>query len=286
MEITLVSSQPVDFFINEVSKYFTLQVSLHQWQLGGFNFLRLILNGRPSPKVRKNFQEQVAEIVAAFIVHCWEKALLTGMLSNLYEDLEDKEIEEICERARSILERGEASFFQSRQWRGEPIAVELKNYFQEHSYLNIDGFIRFRLPDYYLELERALEEALDEFLLEKEYDEFIRLLRYFVDAQEIRVDKVHVVLMPGGGFQLYDGEDRNLNGDYLQGFVVDMGETEINYEDLLISALITIAPRQIVLHAADKGRHRNAINTIKSVFGDRVLACTGCKRCRQIQRKL
>lgn len=287
MNITLVTARPIDFLQAEFNHRFGYSVGLHLWQAGGFNFFRCFLEtgpGRPSKKEIKRFTEQVAEIVAAFIVERWEVALLEGMLLNQYEGLDEGAVEEICRRARVILDQGEDSCLQLQQ-REESIAARIWEYFQENTWLNIDGFVRFRLPDYLMELEQALEEAVDEYLMEKEYDEFIRLLRYFVDAQEPRVDKVHVVLNPGGGFQLYDGENRNLNGDYLEGFVVDMADSDLNYEDLLISALITIAPRQVVLHATDKGRHHNTISTIKSVFGERIIHCSGCSRCLQPLQK-
>ncbi|QGP90888.1 YtxC-like family protein [Neomoorella glycerini] len=287
MNITLITARPIDFLQAEFNHRFGFSVGLHLWQAGGFNFCRCFLETgprRPSKREVKRFQEQVAEIVAAFIVERWEVALLEGMLLSQYEGLDAGAIEEICRRARAILDQGENSYLQLQQ-RGEPIAARILEYFQENTWLNIDGFVRFRLPDYLMELDQALEEAVDEYLMEKEYDEFIRLLRYFVEAQEPRVEKVHVVLSPGGGFQLYDGENRNLSGDYLEGFVVDMADSDLNYEDLLISALITIAPRQVVLHAVDKGRHHNTISTIKSVFGERLIHCSGCSRCLQPLQK-
>ena len=288
MNITLITARPIDFLQAEFNHRFNYTVGLHLWQAGGVNFFRCFLEtgrGRPSKRDIKRFREQVAEIVATFIVERWEKDLLKSLLTSEYEGLDEEAIDEICRRARSILDQGESSYLQVQQGRGESIYDRVVEYFQESNWLNIDGFIRFRLPDYLMELDQALEEAVDEFLMEKEYDEFVRLLRYFVEAQEPRVEKVHVILSPGGGFQLYDGENRSLNGEYLEGFMVDMADGDLNYEDLLISALITISPRQVILHAVDKGRSHNTITTIKSVFGERVIQCNGCSRCLQPLQK-
>jgi len=287
MNITLVTARPIDYLQAEFNHRYGYSVGLHLWQVEDFNFCRCFLEigpGRPSKMDIKRFQEQVAEVVAAFIVERWEQALLESMLLSQYEGLDDGAVTEICQRARDILDQGENSCL-SHQGRGEPITARILEYLQENAWLNIDGFVRFRLQDYLLELDQALEEAVDEFLMEKEYDEFIHLLRYFVEAQQPRVDKVHVILSPGGGFQLYDGENRSLSGDYLEGFIVDMADSDLNYEDLLISALITISPRQVILHAVDKGRHHNTISTIKSVFGERLIYCSGCSRCLQPLQK-
>lgn len=285
MNITLITARPIDFLQAEFSHRFGYSVGLHLWQDGGSNFFSCFLeNGRSQPTTKeiKKFKEEVADIVAHFIVEKWEIPLLEGLLCSEYEGLDDFSIEQICENAREILNQGEYSYPQ--QWRGETIYARLKEYLEDNSYLNIDGFVRFRLSDYLMELDQALEEAIDEYLLEREYDEFIRLLRYFIEVQEPRVDEVHVVLGPGGGFQLYDNEDRSLNGEFVDGFVVDMPESDLNYEDLLISALITIAPRKVVLHGADKTRNVNAVNMIQSVFGERVIKCNACARCLKLQK--
>ncbi|NLW06616.1 MAG: putative sporulation protein YtxC [Clostridia bacterium] len=282
MNITLITNRPIDFLQAEFTHRFGYSVGLHLWQAGGINFFRCFIEGgreKPSPKEIARFQKEVAEIVAAFIVQRWEASILEALVLSEYEGLEEEEVADICQRAQAILDQGENSFSVAPQRRQEAVCARLEEYFQDNNSLNIEGFVRFRLQDYLLELEQALEEAIDEYLMEKEYDEFVRLLRYFVEAQEARLEKVHVILSPGGGFQLYDSDNHNLSGEYLDGFTVDMAETELNYEDLLISALITLSPRQVIMHAADKGRYNNTVSILKSVFGERLIQCGGCSHC-------
>lgn len=282
MTILLASARSLDVLISRLGSLLGKEWSLQQWKTGGFNFCQCSFTpGRRqlSPKARKGWQEEVATGVAAFIVDVLEEELLEKIICNQYE-IEEKEARQLCLRAKRILEQSERAFPES-YWRGETLVKRLKEYLQESSYLNIDGFVRFRLPDYLMELERAAEEAVEEYIVEKEYDEFICVLKYFVEMQEPRVERVHVVLTPRGGFQLFDGENRSLERDYLEGFVVDVGDSALNYEDLLLSALITLAPRQVMLHGSEKGNARGIIHTIKNVFGDRVRLCNGCNRCRQ-----
>jgi len=70
-----------------------------------------------------------------------------------------------------------------------------------------------------------------------------------------------------------------IKNDYMEGFVVELVDNEINYEDLLISALITIAPKNIVLHYQGDCGKSATIDTIKGVFTGRVLECAGCSLC-------
>lgn len=43
------------------------------------------------------------------------------------------------------------------------------------------------------QLEDSVDIAIDEYLMDKEYNEFIKLLRHFVDLQEPKRDLVNVV---------------------------------------------------------------------------------------------
>jgi putative sporulation protein YtxC len=80
----------------------------------------------------------------------------------------------------------------------------------------LDGFIRFRLKDFRHELEKAVDRAVDDLLIEKEYSEFIKLLRYFVEIQEPKVEEVHVVVGEDNKYILLDSSLRIINNDLLE----------------------------------------------------------------------
>ena len=72
-----------------------------------------------------------------------------------------------------------------------------------------------------------------------------------------------------------------VKSEYLDGFIVNMVDNEINYEDLLISALITIAPKQVTLHYKSREGHSVTLDTIKNVFEGKVNECMGCILCQE-----
>jgi hypothetical protein len=81
---------------------------------------------------------------------------------------------------------------------------------------------------------------------------------------------------------MLDEEKKPINQEQLKGVLVELNQ-EIDYEDLLLSALITIAPRCIVLHII---HHVEIIETISSVFRERVKICKGCELCQQESKML
>ncbi|MFP4016376.1 MAG: sporulation protein YtxC, partial [Halanaerobiales bacterium] len=57
----------------------------------------------------------------------------------------------------------------------------------------------------------------------------------------------------------------------------ELMEDDVEYEDLLISALINISPAQIILHF----EQQKVINTLKRIFDERIIICKGCQLCRK-----
>ncbi|NLU27607.1 MAG: putative sporulation protein YtxC, partial [Hungateiclostridium thermocellum] len=159
------------------------------------------------------------------------------------------------------------------------IIKRLLEYFERSNTVILDGFVNFRLKDYMKDLEEIVEKAVDDFLMEREYREFIRLLRYFVDIQEPKFNAVHIIAGYDNKYVLLDENKNEITNECLQEFVNDIPEGEINYDDLLVSSLITMAPRKLVIHGAKSFRNKELLETIKNVFWGKVVICSECELC-------
>lgn len=222
----------------------------------------------------------LANAVAEVILEDWEKHLIKKIIRNNYYYFSEEEKLAISQKAQEIMEKEKDYYaYQKLKQRKNNIVARIIDYLDLGQELIIEGFVNFRLKDYVLELEDTVDNAVDGFLMEKEYLEFIRLLRYFVDIQEPRVEKVHVIIKEKGGFNLLDEVFKPINNDYLEGFVLDLIDNDINYDDLLISALITLAPKKVILHSASQEKNKEAIKTVNHVFGKRASICEGCGNC-------
>jgi putative sporulation protein YtxC len=231
--------------------------------------------------------ENLSSILADFIINNMEDILVFEIIKQQYYYFNHDERKIIYKKSKEVLNPNnynEKNLYYSNR-RKKRVKERINIYLQYNNEINLDGFIRFRLKSYYRELEIAVEEAVDDYLMEKEYDEFIRLLKYFVEVQEPKRKIVHVVLEENGFFNLFDGNNNLINNDYLEGFIVELIDEDVNYEDLLISALITIAPENIILHQSQNSQNCNTIKTIKKVFGDKVEDCKGCKMCNHLKNK-
>ncbi len=284
MNISIGARQNIDGLRSTLNSQFALltgvEVQLAEQEVGGFTFIDCnpIRPAASDNLAERVFKHYLANALAEIILGNWENGLINRELKLHHQYFSDQERAIISDKVLKVLNNCAGMSLTYRHSRKTRIAQKIRDYLEIHDKLILEGFIRFRLKEYYSELQAAITVAVDEFVMEKEYLEFIRLLRYFVDIQEPKIETLHVLVKPSGGFQLYDQDNNMVNNDYLDGFVADLVDNEITYEDLLISALITIAPRFVVLHVTAK-RESETIRTIRNVFGDRVSNCQGCSLC-------
>ena len=262
-----------------------LKVVMEENQAGKFTFLacRVSLNGRSeyseedSQVILKHF---IAEIISDIILNHWGDILLKDIIRENYYYLCDEEKDLIFDYATRHVKRGGDSWSSvGRINRKSLVLQKLLDFLHSNNSIVIDGFIKFRLKEYIYELREAADKAVDDFLMEREYREFIQLLKYFVEIQEPKIEIVHVLIRAGGTFNLFNERMKPIKSDYMESTILNLVDNEINYEDLLISALITLAPKKIRLHYLNADRQSATLETIKSVFTGRVMECPGCNLC-------
>lgn len=264
-----------------------LQVTIDETSVGDINFIGCNVDDYGSwnyseEDITNIFRHHVANVVSDVIISEWEEDLLEEIIQENYYYFNEDERKIIFDYASRNLNHGletpgEALVYTIN--RKSKILQKLLEYLSVNNQLVVDGFIKFRLKEYISELEESVERAVDDFIMDREYKEFIRLLKYFVDIQEPRVELIHVTMAPSGAFQLRDKDRQVIESDYLDGMLIDQAGSEINYEDLLVSALITLAPKEVVLHIKDDGQYDNTVTTLKNVFANRVQICIGCDLC-------
>lgn len=221
---------------------------------------------------------RVAQALSDIIVDELEEPIIRRILKRDYVHFPLEEQAEVFDFVLQELKQEPA--INNRNIRKHKVLTRLLEYLESNNEIILEGFLRFRLKEYMTALESAVDHAVDDYVMEKEYGEFIRLLRYFVETQEPGIDEAHVIVAPNGKFWITDAKGKPLRNDAVDDLVVEMTEGDIEYEDIVMSTLITIAPRKVIIH-----KHENVectgtyLETINKVFGDRVKTCTGCARC-------
>jgi len=227
------------------------------------------------------FKMVISNALGNYIINQYEQKLIARIINSNYCYFNAAEKKEILAKSLEIISNEDKnllnSLFQLR--RRNVIVRKLAEYFENSDNLILEGFINFRLKEYMKDLEEIVDKAVDDFLMEREYREFIRLLRYFVDIQNPKFEVIHVIASYDGSYVLFDETGREITNECIQEFVNEISEGEINYDDLLVSSLITFAPRKVIIHCKGQMRNKELFETINNVFSGRVYVCNGCEVC-------
>jgi putative sporulation protein YtxC len=109
--------------------------------------------------------------------------------------------------------------------------------------------------------------------MDKEYREFIKLLRHFVDLQEPKRDLVNVVFHKTE-IVLIDEDCKYIENDTTIDLIAKENP-EVNMDDIVVSTLINIAPRRIItIHGFSGKEKREVVNALYNIFEgqDRLLS--------------
>lgn len=159
------------------------------------------------------------------------------------------------------------------------ILYRLVDFLNENNAINIEGFVNFRLRNYLEDLYEIIDRVIEEYQMEKEYNEFIKLLRYFVNSQESKIELINIVVDRRGKYHFFDEDNKLIDDEYIRGLIEDLVDNNLNNDDMLVSTLITIAPKKIVFHFTNNVKNTEIIETIKNIFDGRVYICNQCKIC-------
>ncbi|WP_054697130.1 putative sporulation protein YtxC [Syntrophomonas palmitatica] len=234
------------------------------------------------------FKHQLSESLAEHIMNNWENELLWKEIQRNCRRYSNEEKDIIFEKSVSFMSRchdNESLNLLMNYGRKNRITRRIFDYMGENRQIVVEGFINFCLREYLNELKFSVEVACEELKNQKEYNDFINLLRYFVDSQVPRMQEVNLMIGEKGTFYLWDGEGTKIDEHFMNYYLEDMLVEEINLDDVLVSILITISPCHIILHNTMHMEPSEPVQTIRKVFKERISECCGCERCKNINVK-
>lgn len=228
------------------------------------------------------FKHQLAEILSESILSHWERKLIRKQAQRSYKRLTPAEQAEVAERAVHFLRRcndNESLNLLLKFGRKNKISHSILEHLETTNTLNLNGLINFSLRDYLREIRFAVDLAYEDIKSEKQYNDFIRLLKYFVETQPPKTVEVNIYLAENGLFHLWDEKGQVIEHDFIDLYLEDILSNDNNLDDILISILITVAPRRIIFHSTGAVPDTEPARIIKRVFKERIMVCPGCERC-------
>ena len=224
-------------------------------------------------KDETSFSYFLSELLTEVILEFYEEKLIYQILNYNYFYFDEYERLQICDNCKDTVENEEIT----AKSRKVIIQNALLAYVQEQKSMILEGFVNFRLQEYMSYLDNMIDTAVNQFIIEKEYNEFISLLKIYIDSKPAECEILHLIYINGESILL--DKDKNivsvseniLNSKYLS-------DISFSSNDFALNTLLSLLPAKIEMHVI--GLEDEFIDTIKQIFEGRVSVCKDCNICR------
>lgn len=221
-----------------------------------------------------DFLNILSNIISDCILVFFEHFLIKRSLNFNYfyfDNFEKKIIEENCYSYITSNEDDTLKFRKDEIW------PNVLKYISENKSMILDGFVNFRLDNYLETINEVVDYSVNKYIVDKEYTEFINLLKLYIDSKDSEADLVHLIYTNGESILL----DNNQNIISLSDNIFEakyLSDISFSSNDYALNALLTLLPKRIEVHII--GFEDDFINTLKLVFGSRIFICKECNICR------
>lgn len=155
----------------------------------------------------------------------------------------------------------------------------LINYIKDNDYMNFEGFIQFRLRDYYKNLEKIVGEISREYKNEIKYRNFISIIKEFIKSQVCIVSDLSIYKSHNGKYLLLDDYYNDITEICEKEFIYEFGVENLNKNALILNSILTLAPHTVTFHKFSHTLDYDIIKAVSDVYGDEMHCCNNCIFC-------
>jgi len=224
-------------------------LSIEEKQKGDITFFGIFLS---DDEIKKNLDiysyEKVkyfiAQSICDVILDFTKEKLINRLVEQNYYFLDEIEKQKIVQKAVcKVYEYINDERFSKVKY---DIIKKILDYLDNNFELNFEGFLTFRLKNFLKEIANLIDDIANVYFAEREYTEFIKLLKYFLDVQNSKSEIVHI-LSEKNNYNLHD-KDYNLIKDEFFELIKTNLRLNLNKEDILLSRIISLSPAKVLIH--------------------------------------
>lgn len=220
------------------------------------------------------FDEKLSSIITDTILKFYKEKMIKKIINFDYFYFEEYEKKIIIQNCCEIIESSEYEQISKEK---EYIHEAVLQYVIENKSMILEGFVNFRIKEYIKYLDSIVDIAVNKYIIEKEYNEFISLLRMYINSKKSNIKNLHLIY--GKSELTILDENKKIvplcKEIYNAKFLSDIIFSENDYA---LNTLLTLLPQRIEIHLLDS--EDEFIKTVKLIFEDRVYICRECNICR------
>lgn len=196
------------------------------------------------------FLKQISKLLSSLIINLFEEIIIKNIIKSEYfyfDDLEQKQI--VNTTIEDLYDDDE--YIYSLDERFGIIYHSFYDYLQSNHSIVLNGFVTFRIKNYFETLLEQIDKSVNKFIIEKEYTEFISLLRMYVNSEPSSYNVVHLVynnfkpILLDENKNIIKVDDDIFNAKYLS-------DISFSSNDFALNTLLNLVPKKIYIHLIDR----------------------------------
>ena len=207
----------------------------------------------------QNFVNKLSSILTEFILEFQEKNIIKNLINDEYSYFNESEKLIIYERFIVL------NTLNEKDKNRKILFKSIKTYIINNTFFIYSGFVNFSISNYIESLSKNLQNAVNQYVVEREYYRFIDILRNHVRESIASPIIVHLIYIDGQG-SLVDVNGDEIPLEKLNSEIVS--DIPFTKNDLVLNTLIGIIPKKIVIHMLSP--HDQFIKTLELVFEDKI----------------
>ncbi len=226
---------------------------------------------------------RLSESVTDYVLSDWIAGYVLQLLSHEHDYLsaEDREYVGLLASHTFRMGTGASGF---GLWR-DKIRDVIRAVLVRSGSLNIRGILRFRAGEFLRAIDVQLTDVVQHFLADREYEEFVSMLRVMLDAQPPSTQTLHLYCTDQRVWICDEGGNLVRDREVAKAAHEASEDGEVDAEDLAMSILIMKSPCRIIIHdLAEGATWPSFAQTVERVFLERASRCEHCSTCDKLRR--
>lgn len=225
------------------------------------------------------FYEELCSVLTDCIIKHYENLIIHNLISSNYFYFDDEDMNIIENNCNSMLANNTTALLPTTEIENkyQYLWNDVLRYISSNKSVILDGIVAFRVSNYINCLGNIVDFAVNQFIINREYSEFIDLLKIYINSRAPEIDLVHLIYINSESILL--DKDKNiitLCKDNLDTYY--LSDISFSSNDYALNSLLSLLPKKIIIHLVSPSD--DFINTIKLIFGDIVTICTDCNICK------
>lgn len=265
------NSNLLDYLLNELD-YIDIEpvyISSNEFK----HYKNIIIHYRGNDNLK--FIHEISCILSCLVIDELEESFLKKIILKNYFYFNYNERKHILDMCFDIFADDFNTYFDKKY---NSLITDFENYLILNKSIVLTGFINFRIKNYISIIESIVDEAVNTFIIEKEYFEFVSLLKMYISSQPSTCEVVHLIYNNENSILLDENKNMiNISDDIFKAKY--LSDITFSSNDYALNSLLTLIPKKIYIHLIDNVIDE-FIHTLGLIFENRVNICTDCNICK------